>query len=68
MNNKQEILSKRFKKLENHYSALKDYKQLIDNLIKEKNIYDPVIFNALKIEEKAILDAYLKRFASVQVF
>ncbi len=68
MNNKQEILNKRFKKLKNHYSALKDYKQLIDNLIKEKNIYNPVIFNALKIEEKAILDAYLKRFASVQDF
>ena len=68
MNNKKEILNKRFKKLEKHYLALKDYKNVINKLIKQKNIYDPNIFNNLKIEEKAILDAYLKRFASLQDF
>lgn len=47
---------------------MKDYKNVINNLIKQKNIYDPTIFNDLKVEEKAILDAYLKRFASLQDF
>ena len=60
MNNKKEILNKRFKKLEKHYLALKDYKNVINNLIKQNNIYDPTIFNDLKVEEKAILHAYLK--------
>ncbi len=32
------------------------------------NIYQPAEFNALKIEERAILDAYLKQFSSVQDF
>ncbi len=68
MNNKKEILSKRFKKLEKHYLALKDYKNFIDKLIEQKDLYDPNIFNTLKIEEKAILDAYLKRFSSLQDF
>ena len=68
MGNKKEILSKRFKKLKNHYIALKDYKHLIDTMITQKNIYQPDIFNALEVQEKAILDAYLKRFASVQDF
>jgi len=30
------------------------------------DIYSPSIFNSLLIEEKAILEAYLKRFASLQ--
>ncbi|GFO74379.1 hypothetical protein BPLS_P1059 [Bathymodiolus platifrons methanotrophic gill symbiont] len=68
MNNKKEILKKRFKKLNNHYIALKDYKQLIDEMITQKDIYQPDTFNALSVQEKAILDAYLKRFASVQDF
>ena len=33
-----------------------------------KNIYEQFIFNTLKPEEKAILDAYLKRFSSIQDF
>ena len=67
MNNK-EILKKRFDKLEKHYIALKEYKILIDDLLKEINIYDQFIFNTLKPEKRAILDAYLKRFASIQDF
>ncbi len=66
--NKKEILKKRFDKLEKHYVALKEYKELIDNLIKECNIYDQFIFNTLKPEKRAVLDAYLKRFASIQDF
>ncbi|RKZ54036.1 MAG: hypothetical protein DRR08_26845 [Candidatus Parabeggiatoa sp. nov. 2] len=65
---KQEILIKRFAKLKKHYIALKDYKKLIDDLLEQKNIYNACIFNVLKPEEKAILDAYLKRFASMQDF
>lgn len=68
MDNKKEILKKRFDKLDKHYSALKAYKQLIDKLIERVDIYQPENFNKLRIEEKAILDAYLKRFSSVQDF
>jgi len=65
---KKEILQKRFDKLEKHYIALKEYKHLINNLLEEKNIYDQFIFNTLEAEKRAILDAYLKRFASIQDF
>ena len=63
-----EILIKRFDKLSKHYEVLKDYKSLINELLLNKNIYDQFIFNTLKPEEKAILDAYLKRFSSIQDF
>jgi hypothetical protein len=66
--NTQEILSKRFDKLEKHYIAIKEYRELIDELCEELNIYDPFTFNTLKPEKRAILDAYLKRFASIQDF
>lgn len=66
--NKKEILQKRFDKLEKHYIAIKEYKVLIDDLLKENNIYDQFFFNTLKPEKRAILDAYLKRFASIQDF
>ena len=68
MMNKKEILKKRFDKLEKHYIAIKEYKILIDDLLKESNIYDQFTFNTLKPEKRAILDAYLKRFASIQDF
>jgi hypothetical protein len=66
--NKKEILKKRFNILEKHYIAIKEYKTLIDDLLKENNIYDQFVFNTLKPEKRAILDAYLKRFASIQDF
>ena len=47
---------------------VKDYKLLIDQILLNKNIYEQFIFNTLKPEEKAILDAYLKRFSSIQDF
>ncbi len=68
MINKKKILAARLSKLEKHYIALKEYKFLIVDLLKVKNIYEPFIFNTLKPQEKAILDAYLKRFTSVQDF
>jgi hypothetical protein len=66
--NKKEILKKRFDRLEKHYIAIKEYKALIDDLLKESNIYEQFVFNTLKPEKRAILDAYLKRFASIQDF
>ena len=68
MMNKKEVLTARFSKLQKHYVALKEYKDLISALLKEKNIYEQFVFNTLKPQEKAILDAYLKRFTSVQDF
>lgn len=62
------ILEKRLEKLSKHYEALKDYKILIDKILLTKNIYEQFTFNTLKPEEKAILDAYLKRFSSIQDF
>ena len=66
MNN--EILKKRFYKLNKQYIALKDYKNAIDDLVLEKDIFNQFIFNTLDIKDKALLDAYLKRFSSVQDF
>jgi len=65
---KKQILKKRFDKLEKHYIALREYKGLIDDLVQEIDIYDQFTFNTLKPEKRAILDAYLKRFASLQDF
>ena len=66
--NKKQILQKRFDKLEKHYVAIKEYKVLINELLEEQNIYDQFVFNTIKPEKRAILDAYLKRFASIQDF
>lgn len=46
MNNKQEILNKRFEKLEKHYLALKAYKELIDKLVDKIDIYTVENFSA----------------------
>ena len=62
------ILQKRLAKLEKNYIALKEYKGLIDSLVSDVDIYDVKVFESLKPEQKAILDAYLKRFASLQDF
>jgi hypothetical protein len=37
-------------------------------MVSEKNIYEQFIFDELKPQERAVLDAYLKRFSSVQDF
>lgn len=61
-----EIIKKRFAKLDKHYTALKEYRQLIDKLTTTINIYKPSVFSTLKPEQRAILEAYLKRFSSMQ--
>lgn len=68
LKNSREILRKRFGKLEKHYTALKDYKNAIDSIIQEKNIFEVAIYSSLNVGERAILDAYLKRFSSLQDF
>lgn len=68
MNDSKEILKKRMDTLEKHFIAIREYRKLIDSCLNEKDIYDPVIFESLKAEERAILEAYLKRFASIQDF
>ncbi len=57
---------KRFQKAERHYIVLKDYKSLIDEMLKSNNIFDVKNFEAISSEKRAILDAYLKRFSSMQ--
>nr|VFJ42897.1 MAG: hypothetical protein BECKDK2373C_GA0170839_100282 [Candidatus Kentron sp. DK] len=66
MINKPEILQKRLEKLEHHYVALREYHGLITELKKQKDIYEPGVFGALSGYERAVLDAYLKRYASLQ--
>ncbi|MBN2782346.1 MAG: hypothetical protein JXQ66_03800 [Campylobacterales bacterium] len=63
-----QILHKRLGKLTKQYDALREYKILIDEILETKNIYDQFVFNTLIPQEKAIFDAYLKRFSSVQDF
>jgi hypothetical protein len=61
-----QIVAERLAKLDRHITALTSYKELIDQLSVKKPIYQVDVFEQLKPEEKAIFDAYLKRFASVQ--
>lgn len=68
MTSTKEVLKNRFLKLEKHYTALSDYKKLIEELLEEKDIYNIDLFEKLEPRDRAILDAYLKRFASVQDF
>jgi len=64
----QNILQKRFTKLHKHYIALKKYKNSIDELVGEKDIFDQWIYNTLDTKEQALLDAYLRRFSAMQDF
>ncbi|MBF0265708.1 MAG: hypothetical protein HQL46_10585 [Gammaproteobacteria bacterium] len=68
MKQKHQLLINRFSRLKNHYTALKDYKQLIDELLTQNDFYQVSEFNKLLPQDKAILDAYLKRLASLQDF
>jgi len=57
------ILTKQLNKVKKHYEALKEYKNYIDNMrfnfTKEEFFY-------LDTPQKGVLEAYLKRFASLQ--
>ncbi len=59
MTNQNAILHTRLLKLEKNY---------INQILEKKNFYDEYIFKTLKLEEKAVLEAYLKRFAFLQDF
>jgi len=68
MIDKKAILIKRLRKIESHYHAIKEYHSIIETMLSGENIYSPDIFPSLKIEKKAIFDAYLKRFSSLLDF
>jgi len=58
-----QILQKQLKKVDAHYKALKEYKEYIT---KSKFDFSIDEFEDLSIESKAVLEAYLKRFSSLQ--
>ncbi len=60
-----DLVVKRFQKVESHYIALKQYKILIDDILTRQNIFDATVFNAIEPENRAVLEAYLKRFSSM---
>ena len=68
MSDKNEILKKRFYKLQKHYEAFKEYHQLIDELLSKEDVLTVEKFNFIVPKERAIFDAYIKRFASIQDF
>ena len=58
-----EVLEKQLKKVNSHYIALKEYREYIE----ESNFNFSVDeFKLLNTETKAVLEAYLKRFSSLQ--
>jgi len=63
MKNIKEVLNKRLEKVIAHFKALKEYKEFIENL---GDIYNVKDFEKLNLQERAVLEAYLKRFASLQ--
>jgi hypothetical protein len=63
MKNVKEVLNKRLEKVNAHFKALKEYKEFIENL---GDIYNVKDFEKLNLQERAVLEAYLKRFASLQ--
>ena len=68
MINKKIILQKRFEKLAAHYKALKEYHDLIKDMLLKEDILLVNKFNFIIPQERAIFDAYLKRFSSIQDF
>jgi len=63
MKDKKKILEKRFSKLTSHYTALTEYKQLIDEMLKDENILTVEKFNFITPSQRAVFDA-LKRFTA----
>ena len=59
------ILKKQLQKVSKHYLALKEYKEFIERSDFKFTITE---YEKLAVEQKAVLDAYLKRFASLQDF
>ncbi len=59
------ILHKQLQKVKNHYEALHDYHSYIETMGFD---FSTEAFSSLSIEQKAVLEAYLKRFSSLQDF
>ena len=57
------ITTKQLQKVKKHYQALKEYKEFIEQVGFQFTIDE---FNALNTPQKAVLEAYLKRFSSLQ--
>jgi len=57
------IIEKQLQKVTKHYQALREYKEFIDMVGFEFNVDE---FNNLDTPQKAVLEAYLKRFSSLQ--
>ena len=68
MSNKEDILKKRFFKLEKHTIAFSEYHSLINELISNEDILTVEKFNFIPPKDRAIFDAYIKRFSSIQDF
>jgi hypothetical protein len=68
MLNKEGILKKRFFKLEKHYDAFREYHLLIDELLLNEDILTVEKFILISPKNRAIFDAYIKRFSSIQDF
>jgi len=71
MQEKEKILLKRIDVLKKHQKALAEYKQLIDEFEgasgrQSYTPYTPLGYQQLTVQQKALFDAYLKRFASLQ--
>jgi len=56
-------LKSRLQKVQAHYKALEEYR---DAIAETEFDFSPEAFADLKVEQKALLEAYLKRFASLQ--
>ena len=57
------ILAKKLDKVRKHAEALQSYKSYIDTMAFD---FDVAGFNRLSVPQKAVLEAYLRRFASLQ--
>jgi len=59
------ILQKQLEKVKSHYEALDDYHRYIEAMEFD---FSSEAFSSLSTEQKAVLEAYLKRFSSLQDF
>jgi hypothetical protein len=57
------IITKQLQKVQKHYEALKEYKEFIEKLGFDFSVD---AFSNLDTPQKAVLEAYLKRFSSLQ--
>ncbi len=57
------IIQKQLQKVAKHYQALKEYKEFIEMVGFDFSVDE---FNSLNTPQRAVLEAYLKRFASLQ--